>query len=153
MAEAKDQIAKYLKGELSPSEMHALEKRALEDPFIAEALEGFNAIEPAAIESDLSQLTTALQERTERRASPVIQLWRWPLRIAAGLLILFIAGLFLFNPFSNDEGQELALQSETSPIPNESDDAAAGAASNDDEQPVMRTQPHIQVQMPSFGLA
>ena len=33
-------IQKYLKGELSAREMHELEKAALEDPFLADALEG-----------------------------------------------------------------------------------------------------------------
>jgi hypothetical protein len=40
MSELKDDIEKYLKGELSPKEMHELEKKALSDPFLADALEG-----------------------------------------------------------------------------------------------------------------
>ena len=39
MADLKADIEKYLNGKLSPSEMHALEKKALDDPFLAEALE------------------------------------------------------------------------------------------------------------------
>ena len=40
MRNRKSDIEKYLRGELSPAEMHALEKEALKDPFLAEALEG-----------------------------------------------------------------------------------------------------------------
>jgi hypothetical protein len=36
-------IEKYLKGELSPREMHDLENAALEDPFLADALDGMSS--------------------------------------------------------------------------------------------------------------
>ncbi|MEO9532681.1 MAG: CDC27 family protein [Crocinitomicaceae bacterium] len=41
-------IEQYFAGELSPSEMHSLEKAALDDPFLQEALDGY-AANPAAI--------------------------------------------------------------------------------------------------------
>ena len=34
-------IANYLSGKLSAQEMHAIEKQALQDPFLADAIEGF----------------------------------------------------------------------------------------------------------------
>lgn len=37
-------IEQYLAGNLSPQQMHALEKAALDDPFLAEALEGYEAV-------------------------------------------------------------------------------------------------------------
>ncbi|MDP4954203.1 MAG: tetratricopeptide repeat protein [Flavobacteriales bacterium] len=43
-----EEIRKYLSGELSSTEAHRLEKIALDDPFLADALEGFS--EPAAME-------------------------------------------------------------------------------------------------------
>jgi hypothetical protein len=64
MAEVNDDISKYLKGEMTPAEMHALEKRALEDPFLADALAGFDALEPGVIDDDLAKLKTSLRERT-----------------------------------------------------------------------------------------
>ena len=39
-----DDIIKHKKGELSPKEMHALERKALSDPFLADALEGADEI-------------------------------------------------------------------------------------------------------------
>ena len=35
-----EDIRKYLAGKLSSAEMHAIEKAALEDPFLADAIEG-----------------------------------------------------------------------------------------------------------------
>ena len=35
------QIRKYLNGELNTRAMHELERRALDDPFLADSLEGF----------------------------------------------------------------------------------------------------------------
>jgi TonB family protein len=136
MAEVNDDISKYLKGEMTPAEMHALEKRALEDPFLADALAGFDALEPGVIDDDLAKLKTSLRERTGKQGTGVIPMWRWPLRIAAGLLILFVAGLFLFNPFGGETKKELALQSEPPSAPErKSDDLPADTESEDVEIP------------------
>ena len=34
-------IERYHKGQLTPEEMHAMEKAALDDPFLADAIEGY----------------------------------------------------------------------------------------------------------------
>ena len=39
-------IRQYLAGELDDKAMHALERQALDDPFLAEALEGYAGHEP-----------------------------------------------------------------------------------------------------------
>ena len=52
-------IQKYLKGELSAREMHDLEKAALEDPFLADALEG---IELHQAHTDTSSEGSAIRE-------------------------------------------------------------------------------------------
>jgi TonB family protein len=38
-------IEQYLAGNLSPLQMHAMEKAALDDPFLAEAMEGYEAVQ------------------------------------------------------------------------------------------------------------
>ena len=40
---AKD-IEQYLEGKLAPAQMHAMEKAALDDPFLADAIEGFESM-------------------------------------------------------------------------------------------------------------
>lgn len=54
-------IEKYRSGALSASEMHALEKRALTDPFLAEALEGAGDLDPAAFSADVADLQKRIQ--------------------------------------------------------------------------------------------
>lgn len=48
-------IEQYLKGKLSPAEMHDLEKAALQDPFLADAIEGYK-------DADLSTAHEHLEE-------------------------------------------------------------------------------------------
>lgn len=55
-------IEKYLKGELSAPQMHELEKAALEDPFLADAMEGMEK-HYAPLHKDLDDLRERLQKR------------------------------------------------------------------------------------------
>jgi hypothetical protein len=48
-------IEKYHKGLLSAKEMHDLEKAALDDPFLADALEGY-AVAGVNAEADINEL-------------------------------------------------------------------------------------------------
>ena len=38
-------IQKYLTGQMSNAEMHAIEKAAMEDPLLAEAIEGYEGMD------------------------------------------------------------------------------------------------------------
>src|SRR5687767_5750161 len=96
MADLKNDIEKYLHGELSPEERHALEKRALSDPFLADALEGGESLPADSFTGDLRMLEASLQARTGKRERKVVPLWVWPARIAAGLLLLAVA-TFVIN--------------------------------------------------------
>src|SRR6202012_2943583 len=61
-------IEKYLKGELSAREMHDLEAAALEDPFLADALDGMSvrqSLPPAVgLTHDLNDLRMRLDAKT-----------------------------------------------------------------------------------------
>ena len=48
-------IEKYWKGQLSAADQHAMEKAALEDPFLADAMEGYE--ERAMLPASLQQIT------------------------------------------------------------------------------------------------
>ncbi|MBI3140190.1 MAG: carboxypeptidase-like regulatory domain-containing protein [Sphingobacteriales bacterium] len=58
-------IEKYHKGLLSAKEMHAMEKAALEDPFLADAMEGYTT-EAVNIATDISELQDRLAERIKQ---------------------------------------------------------------------------------------
>jgi len=89
-------IRKYLAGELDNKAMHALEKQALDDPFLADALDGFAEHKPDQ-RMHLADLNKRLEVRVkgkeEGKAIPMIRLdRRW--LAAAGVLLLLMGGLF-----------------------------------------------------------
>ena len=97
-------IEKYQKGELSKGERHAMEKAALDDPFLADALEGY-ASTGTDIEKDLADLKHRMalrlgQGKLVPLASVNKKQYSW-MRVAAMLVILaggaIIASQFLFN--------------------------------------------------------
>jgi hypothetical protein len=87
------QVRKYLNGELDAKAMHRLEREALDDPFLMDALDGFEAA-PKDQQTNLTQLSARLQQRVEPQKGRVVS---WPIwSIAASVLIvLTIGGLWL----------------------------------------------------------
>src|ERR687889_370585 len=60
-------IERYLQGKMTAKEMHAMEKAALRDPFLADAIEGYSeASSLTEAHEHLKEITTALQSRTEQ---------------------------------------------------------------------------------------
>jgi hypothetical protein len=110
-------IEKYHKGLLSPREMHDLEKAALDDPFLADALEGYSVpgINAAA---DIAELKKRLSDRTEENrkviplASPPRSSFPW-LRAAAMLILVLGAGFLVYQfGFNNDSASSPFAKSE-----------------------------------------
>jgi TonB family protein len=120
MADLKNDIDKYLKGELGPAEMHALEKKALSDPFLADALEGAGEIHPPQFEADLRDLQHALQQRIGgKEEKKVVSLWVWSARIAAGLAVVAVASIIIFQLSQRNKREDLSMiqDKETAPAP------------------------------------
>lgn len=90
-------IRKYLDGELSGPEMQALEKAALEDPFLADAIEGYeeSRIQSASFESAVTDLQVRLSERIRQKKQKKGLLIQMKWRVAAS--IIFVAGATLFT--------------------------------------------------------
>jgi TonB family protein len=65
MTNREKDIQRYLKGEMTPAEQHALEKAALSDPFLAEALEGLSNLTEAELTEDLQNISAELENQTE----------------------------------------------------------------------------------------
>jgi len=82
-------IHQYLSGELDDKAMHALERQALDDPFLADALEGYAAHGPDQ-SAQLADLENRLEQRVNRDKGKVrIMYYRW----ASAAAILLILGL------------------------------------------------------------
>ncbi len=98
-------IKRYVSGEMSPAEMHRMEKAALDDAFLAEALEGY--INMPGSEQEIKRLVL------KHQAPSVIGLFRRPwLRVAAALLLLAGAGYISYLVLSGPN-RELADHKET----------------------------------------
>ncbi len=121
MADLNHDIEKYLKGELSPADRHRLEKLALDDPFLAEALEGAAEINAENFKEDLAQIHSAVDDRISQKEKSN-SAWFLPMRIAAGvLLLIFSTYLVYFLMDKNDTTHELALNKTEDNFPVEKD--------------------------------
>ena len=109
MDKRKLNIERYLRGEMTPAEMHALEKEALEDPFLSEALEGFQNASPETYLFDLRQLHQSVHQRTKTRKPKIISMWNWSLGIAAGLIFIAVSAVFIISRVAQDKKNSLAL--------------------------------------------
>lgn len=89
-------IRHYLEGKLDPRRMHQLEKRALEDPFLADALEGFT--HTSQPNHGLSILQRQLHERIAhlQENKKVFDLSWQRLSVAAAAAVMFILAGILF---------------------------------------------------------
>lgn len=139
MSDWKNDIERYWKGELSPAEMHALERRALDDPFLADALEGAQQVDPEEFSRDIEALQDELKHRTSGKKERT--LWVWSLRIAAGVAILALGTFLVFKMPS--EQQDLAMNTttneaeESNPQPTQTDSILM---STEDEVPELEAE-------------
>lgn len=104
-----DLIRQYLEGALNASEMHALEKAALEDPFLADAIEGMREARKEfsneAIESNLDKLRTQMAERVAGgKVIPFTSFRRW--RIVAAASVLLVCSVFAYNIWLKPSSKE-----------------------------------------------
>lgn len=76
------ELQRYLSGEMSQLERHAFERKALDDPFLQEAIEGAELITPQEFSNDVA----SLQERLTSSRSTFVW-WR-----VAAVALLFILG-------------------------------------------------------------
>jgi len=134
MADLKNDIEKYLRGELTPAEMHALERKALSDPFLADALDGATLISPENFQADLKSLQASIEERAAEKEK-VVSLWHWPMRIAAGFLIVAVSTFVIVSLVNQDTTpSELAQGPEAMPAPAENSAPVLDSAMIEQEQ-------------------
>ncbi len=95
------QIQKYLNGELDARAMHKLERRAQDDPFLMDALEGYGAVK-----TDQQSNLAALQQQLEARtATKVRRMAPWAATAIAASVIGFAVVLGLLYKNSGNDKQ------------------------------------------------
>jgi TonB family protein len=133
MKNRKHDIERYLSGGLSSAEMHALEKEALNDPFLAEALEGIEEVGRDTFLYDLHKVNRSVHNRTHKRHT--IRMWAWPVGIAATVLLIAVSGFLVVTLLREQQVRQLALEQSQEKINADTDqdsltvDSAGGIAS------------------------
>ena len=109
-------FANYYNGNMSFIDMHALEKAALDDPFLADALEGYEAIQTAEADAEkLKKKLNTLKSDNNRSAVLVFFNNGW-VRIAAILIIILGVGYFFYNTtsrYNNNTVRNVAAANDT----------------------------------------
>ncbi len=101
-------IQRYLEGNMPPADMHALEQAALDDPFLADAIEGMQQTltqhSASLIDTHLQDIRHQLDERTRKqssKATPVIAFRWW--QVAAAAVIVVTGSLWGYNYFQQEK--------------------------------------------------
>ena len=136
-----EELRAYVSGQMPPAEMHALEKAALDDPFLEEAIEGMREALSAhgteKVMAPVAELKAAIAEKASRpKVVPLFQ--RTGFRMAAAAVVILVAGTWIYNSLSQQEpANTLAVQpgaEQAAPIPsvdnNVTADTTAAAAIN-----------------------
>jgi TonB family protein len=110
MSNRKNDIERYLRGEMTAAEMHALEKEALRDPFLAEALEGIDHAGHDKFLFDLSELHKSVRQRTKARRGKIISITRWSYGIAAGLVLLAASSVYIISLIQSKQSVKSSMQ-------------------------------------------
>ena len=87
-------LKQFLSGNISDADRYVLEKRALDDPFLLDALEGYNTNKHNAKDT-IDRLEKQLISKTTKKEAPTLSLYKYG--IAASLGLLLIAGLWWTN--------------------------------------------------------
>lgn len=122
-------IQRYLEGKMLPAEMHELERAALEDPFLADAIEGMQQTleqhDASLLQGHLQDLRQQVAEKTRKKESTKVvapvRAFRW-WQVAAAAAVVLTGGIWLFNYFgqSAEAPAQLAVvtqENEKAPLP------------------------------------
>lgn len=103
-----EDISRYWQGKLTSEEMHAMERAAMDDPFLADAMEGYSTANPQQITNDLAELRERLQEKdSDKKAVPMRSKW-W--RVAAVIILLGGASFLTFRLLDNNNTASTLVQ-------------------------------------------
>ena len=83
-----EDIQRYLQGKMSATEMHDIEKAALQDPFLADAIEGFDEADFTIAKQHLKEINAGLfAEKKKSKVVPFNKRTQW-LNVAAIIIVL-----------------------------------------------------------------
>jgi hypothetical protein len=106
-----EDISRYLSGRMSGAEMHALEKAALEDPFLSDALEGYAYT--SAPEEDLADIRERMSKKKEGKVIPFKRPNLW-IRVAA--IVVVVLGIGYMGYYFNSPKQDTLAKNDIKPL-------------------------------------
>jgi len=126
-----EDIQQYLSGKLGPAEMHAIEKAALDDPFLAEAMEGYEGMQEKDWDKQLSVIkNNFLIAQTAKvvQLNPVRRYFAW--KVAAAVLIIFSSVAITYNLLKEDTTENKSIAA-VKTIPDTTNATEAGTVIED----------------------
>jgi outer membrane biosynthesis protein TonB len=103
-------IERYHSGKMPPEERHALEKAALDDPFLADALEGYAFTSTPT--ADLAKIQLRLdKKKDQKKVVPLFQKYKW-LSVAALFIIIAGTGWLVYDLQKKENQPSIAVQKE-----------------------------------------
>ena len=96
-------IQRYHSGMMSVEEMYEMEKSALEDLLLSDAIDGF--ANKKNIDNDLAVIREKINHHNSKKSSTIIRKLYTSLSIAASILVIFSVAYFLMNKTENKELQ------------------------------------------------
>lgn len=118
-------IQRYHSGKMSFEEMNQMEKAALEDPMLADAIDGFE--NKNNVDNDLAFLREKMNGYSSKKSATNIRKLYTSLSIAASVLVVFSVAYFLIKKTESNQSQLSANTNQTkqnvSPVLHESTSA------------------------------
>jgi hypothetical protein len=101
------EIQRYLQQKMSPQEMHEFEKALINDPFLADAMEGFSATDTARAQQHLMEIVLALagnQQQAKVVPLPAKTTAWW--KVAAIILVIICCGAITYSVVNNSNASK-----------------------------------------------
>ncbi len=106
-----NEIWDYVLGKMLPEDRHMLEKQALDDPFLGDALEGFSMYQKTGLPRRKESIERRFASRIHQKKRTMIKLWPYALAASFALLIAIGTLIRLDMP----ENQTVLLSHEKEP--------------------------------------
>jgi len=106
-----EDFRRYLENRMNEQERHAFERELQKDPFLAEAFEGYEQVDPSTFETDVLDLK---QKIGRKKSSTPKRVWY----AAASILLLITAGTLFFLVQNKPESPEIAKLEQPGTGPN-----------------------------------
>jgi TonB family protein len=105
---SEETLRKYLQGELSAAEMHAVEKHLLTHDLLHEGMEGLEEVGAQAMQDDLAAIRAMLSQKEERRGG-AFPWFKW-MGLAASVLLVAVAIWWVTIPAKEALPETLSME-------------------------------------------